>query len=234
MDQEVKPRKLPNILNGIQDKTERNTLKKAKERAIKNSNKLVTQPIARMDGSILKTGKRKSGAGRKKLYTPTRLKNSINSYFDWCEENDRVPSIKGLIIHLKMYRDTFYKYKEYPEFSDIIEHARLIISEWCESDVYRTPGAAAAKIAYMKNIHDWTEKMDSNTTVTKITTVDEARARIEMLAPKLLEVLKNNGEVVNQLLPPAKQEVVVDAVEDEEEVDSRRLQKTSLEASRKP
>jgi len=170
-------------------------------------NELVRQPIGRMDASCLPGAKKKSNAGRKRKYTPTRMKNSINSYFDWCEENDRVPSIKGLMIHLKMYRDQFYTYRDYPEYTDIMEHARLIIAEWCENDIYRTRGQAAGKIAYMKNVHDWTEKLDQNTTVTKIVSPEEARAKIEMLAPKLLEVLKSSN-LLSQIIQPEPEKVV--------------------------
>lgn len=76
-----------------------------KRQALKN-NELVRQPIARMDGSVLPGKKKKATCGRKKKYTPTKMKNAINGYFDWCEENDRIPSIKGLMIHLKMYSHT--------------------------------------------------------------------------------------------------------------------------------
>lgn len=220
----IKNRKLPE-LQELMPQDKRHQLK---------SNELVRQPIARMDGSVL-PGKKKSSVGRKKKYTPTKMKNAINGYFDWCEENDRIPSIKGLMIHLKMYRDQFYQYKDYPEFTDIMEHARLIIAEWCENDVYRTRGQAAGKIAYMKNIHDWAEKTESNTTVTKIVSADEARAKIEMLAPKLLEILKNQN-ILSQLLPP---EVIVEAQVEEipslgivEDNNPRRLQKTQVEMAR--
>jgi hypothetical protein len=58
---------------------------------------------------------------------------------------------------------------------------------------------AAGKIAYMKNVHGWAEKLESqNYTEQRVITVEEARAKIEMLAPKLLEVLKNST-VLNQL-----------------------------------
>ena len=183
-------------------------------------NSIVRQPIHRMDSDILPgSKKRKNQAGRKKKFTPTKMKNSINAYFDWCEKEDRVPSIKGLMIHLNMYRDQFYQYLSYPEFKDIMEHARLIISEWCENDVYRTKGQAAAKIAYMKNVHDWTEKVDSNTTVTKVLSVEESRAKIEMLAPKLLEVLKNST-VLSQIIQREDTSEAVEAIIEKEPIPS--------------
>lgn len=179
-------------------------------------NEAVTTPITRLDPKITSEIK-KSNAGRKKKFTPTKMKNQINKYFEFCEQEDRVPSIKGLMIFLKMYRDQFYQYLTYPEFKDIMEHARLIISEWCENDVYRTKGQAAAKIAYMKNVHDWTEKVESESTVKKVVTPEEARARIEMLAPKLLEILKQ-GNILNQLTHQEGTQEAVEAIFEKEPI----------------
>lgn len=171
------------------------------------TNELVTRPIPRLDKDIVKDIK-KCAQGRKKRYTPTKMKNAINAYFEWCEKEDEIPSIKGLMIHLKLYRDVFYKYLEYPEFKDLMEHTRMVIANWVEMDVYRTKGQAAGKINYMKNVWDWSDKIDTTSTVTQtVISKEQAVAKIEMLAPKLLELLKNNM-VVNQLLPS---DVVIEA-----------------------
>jgi hypothetical protein len=167
-----------------------------------SKNFTVTRTIPRLDKDIIKDLSPRLKSGRKKRYSPTKMKNEINKYFGWCEEKDEIPSIKGMMIYLKMYKDQFYAYKEYPEFSEMMEHARLIISNWVESDIYRTKGLAAGKIAYAKNLHGWADKIDQTSTVTqRITNVDEARAKIEMLAPKLLELLKDNA-LINQLAIP--------------------------------
>jgi hypothetical protein len=158
--------------------------------------------------------KRKMPTKRRK-FTTTTMRNGINKYFEWCEGNDRVPSIKGLMIHLKMSRDQFYVYIEYPEFTAIMEQARQVILEWCENDIYRTTGPAAGKIAYMKNVHDWTEKIDQtqNITTKKILSVDEAHAKIASLAPLLLQVLQ--GQTLAQIGNTAKVKVL-DAEEENE------------------
>lgn len=158
-------------------------------------NHSVRRPIERIDRSAIK---RKTGRPRK--MTPRRMMNGINKYFEWCEQQDEVPSIKGMMIHLKMFKDQFYQYLKYPEFNDMLEHARMIISNWAEMDVYNTKGMAAGKIAYMKNVHGWSDKLESMQTQVKVDlTPDEARKRIEALAPKLLEVLKSS-EVTKQLV----------------------------------
>ncbi len=174
---------------------------KERRAALRVSNRVVTRPIPRLDSDVLV---RKDGRGRKRKYTPLRMKNGINRYFEWCEEQDEVPSIKGMMIFLKMYKDAFYKYLKQPEFSDMLEHARLIISNWAEIDVYNTKGQAAGKIAYMKNIHGWSDKLETQSTnETRVVTVDEARAKIESLAPKLLELL-GSQLTVNQIVHEAE------------------------------
>jgi hypothetical protein len=177
-----------------------------------SNNKTVKKAIPRLDSGITKEIKKGLG-GRKKRYTPTKMKNEINKYFEYCETEDCIPSIKGMMIHLKMYRDQFYTYCTYPEFRDMMEQARLHIANWIEEDIYTTPGMAAGKIKYAQNVLDWADKSETvNTTTQTVITVDQARAKIEMLAPKLLELLKSNT-VVNQLTerPDDKKDSVLEA-----------------------
>ena len=167
-----------------------------------NSKQYVTStPISKMPeiGRLQKTG-------RKRMFTPTRMRNEINKYLSWCEEKERVPSIKGLMIHLKMHKSQFYTYCEYPEFTDLMEQARLIISEWCENDLYHTHGAASGKIAYTKNIHGWTEKIEEQTT--RVISIDEAKAKLEMLLPSILEKIKKQS--IEQKLSNSEDAIIVE------------------------
>ena len=170
----------------------------ARKAELAAKNQTVRKPIPKISNKVLKTNQRKGG---KKRYTPTRLKNAINKYFEWCETEDEIPSIKGMMIHLDMYKDVFYKYLTYEGYSDIMEHARLIIGNWAEEDVYNTKGMAAGKLSYMKNVHSWADKIETKNenqnTVVKLD-VQTATKKIEMLAPRLLELLQNN-EVVQQI-----------------------------------
>ena len=173
----------------------------------KNGNRIVARPIAKLSDDIVPRKGKKSG--RPKKYTPRRLKNQVNKYFSFCEETDEMPSISGLVIHLKMYRNQFYLYLKDPEFSDILEQARLIIKSWVEHDVYTTTGKTDGKVAYMKNIHGWADKLETQSVVEqRIVSVDEAKAKIESLAPRLLELLKNS-ELVNQVADKAIEAEVI-------------------------
>ena len=172
--------------------------KERKAVLVGQGNTVVLRPIPKLDDDIVPR-KTKCKGGRQKLWTPARMKGAVNKYFEWCEKEDELPSIKGLMIHLKMYRDTFYTYLKYEGFTNIMEHARMMIANWAETDVYHTGGMAAGKIQYMKNIHGWTEKLETNNfSETRIITPEIARAKIEMLAPKLLEALKHS-EVLKQI-----------------------------------
>lgn len=162
----------------------------------RNGNKKLVRPLPRISKDIIPP---KRGTNIKK-YTPLRMVNGINRYFAWCEEKDRIPSIKGMMESLKLYPKTFYKYIEHDDFREIMEWARMIIKGWLEEDVYLTPGQATGKIAYMKNTHDWSEKIstENKTEVTQKMSVDQARSKLQALAPLLLEQLKDQ-RLVHQL-----------------------------------
>lgn len=182
-------------------------IQKEAKKVLLQGNRTVKRPITRLDKDINREI-RQSHLGKKKRFTPTKMKHAINSYFEWCETEDEVPSIKGMVIHLKMTRTNFYQYATYPAFTELIEQAKMHILHWLENDVYQSPGMAAGKIAYMKNLHGWADKIDSTSQVTQtVITVDQARAKIEMLAPKLLELLKNET-VMKQISKKAEKEEI--------------------------
>jgi hypothetical protein len=165
----------------------------------------VKRPIARLDVGCLPTKK----DYKKHKMTPRKMLEKINQYFGWCERNDEMPSISGLMIHMKMYSSGFYHFMKDERYRDMLEQTKLMIKNWAETDIYNTKGLCAGKISYAKNILGWTEKTENiNTNINAELSVDQARARIEALAPKLLEVLKNQN-LLNQLVKPDVQEAVL-------------------------
>lgn len=164
------------------------------------ANRTIVRPIQKLDNSVLK---RKGGRPRK--FTPQKMLNRINKYFKFCEDTDSMPSIGGMMVHMKMYSSQFYGYLKHDDYSDMLEQARLTIKNWVEDDVYSTNGRTDGKIAYMKNVHAWADKLETKneTEVVHIVSVDEARAKIELLAPLLLDVLKSEG-TVNQIVHDAE------------------------------
>ena len=160
-----------------------------------SGNRTVKRPIGQIGKDIIPRKKRTDTT-----YTPTRLVNAINKYFVHCENNDDVPTISGMMIHLKLYRSTFYRYVENPKFQDIMEHARLMIKNWAEVDVYNSPGQAAGKIAFMKNVHGWSDKLETKneTEIKQVMSAEQATAKISELAPLLLGLL-GDRRLVEQL-----------------------------------
>ena len=170
---------------------------------LKQVNKNVSKPIMRL-----------SRFGRPKKYTPTKMRNKINDYFCHCEKRDMVPSIKGMMLYLGMHPEQIYTYDKYPEFKELLTNARMCISEWMESDVYQAKGQAAGKLAYMQNLHNWSNKNETEIKEREIS-VEEAQAKIAMLAPALLEMLKN-PEVLAMLMPKTET-IELESIKDADE-----------------
>ena len=183
----------------VPEKGELDAYDKTKLAIRDRGNSRVTRPIPRISKDIIPRKGQTCGASKK--HTPTTMVNGINRYFAWCENKDEVPTIKGMMIHLKYFPKTFYKLIADPEYAEIMEWARMLIKSWMEIDVYNTPGPAAGKITYMKNTHDWSEKIstENKTEVTQVMTTDEARIQLQALAPLLIDLVQKDQTVVEQI-----------------------------------
>jgi hypothetical protein len=179
---------------------------------LQGRNTVVRRPIARIGDDIVRVRKTK-----KKKFSPRVMKNRINDYFEWCEENDEMPNISGMMIHLKLYRNAFYEYMQDSLYSDLLEHARLIVRNWAEIDVYNTKGMAAGKLKYMENVYDWSSKVETKSEVKQISSVESARKIIERLAPQLIEVLRSQTTVNQIAQGPVEDAEIIEESDDGEE-----------------
>jgi hypothetical protein len=171
-------------------------------------NRFVRQPIGRVDTDVIRDLKR-SRAGKKRKYTVVKFKNEANKYFEKCEKDDTIPTKRGLMLYMKMCDSSWTNYEKYPEYKDLMGYLLMIIQNWLEIDVYNTPGAAAGKIAFMKNNQGWKDKQEIEQIVTH-RSVDEARAKIEALLPDLLEHIKR--ATINQKLPQIIEATPLEAI----------------------
>ena len=170
------------------DEMAQKTWDEGKEALSKNT--LIRKPLPRIGKAI---GSKK---GAKRKFTVVRMRNAVNRFFKRCEDRDEMPTIKGLMIYLSMDRSQFEVYRGYPEFTDIMEHTKLIISHWVEGVVFACEGRTEGKIAYMKNVHGWSDKLETKNENLQVTlTPEQAKARITALAPRLLEVLESRVTV---------------------------------------
>ena len=149
-----------------------------REAIVLTANKVVTTPIAKLLGAM---DEYSPDAMYNELLAPLRLKNNFNNYFNWCETNDRIPSVKGLLLYCRMSRHHYKRYMESQEHRDIMESAHIAIAEWVERDIYASTGNTTGKVQYAKSILDWTEKTETKQTTNVTITVEEAKAKIESL-----------------------------------------------------
>lgn len=134
-------------------------------------------------------------AGRKKKYTPITLKNRIIDYFAMIKALDRPPTVSGLMVHLKMHRDQFYQYYEYPEFRPVMEQTKLLIENWAEEKVVLSKYNPSGLIFVLKNRFGWKDTQTVETT--SLTPEDQLIARIAALAPGLLGYVGGNSVVLD-------------------------------------
>ena len=139
------------------------------------------------------------GIGRPKRFTPTKFRNRINDYFAWCEKEMTYPNIKGMMLHLGMSRDQWYQYEKYPEMRPILEWARDAMESWSMNDLWNTNTSNTNKQLVAKTNFGWQEER----TVTHITMdKSQALAKLEALAPILLEAIKQNN-LLEHLVKPS-------------------------------
>ena len=134
-------------------------------------------------------------AGRKKKYTPITLKNKIIDYFAMIKAMDKPPTVSGLMIHLKMHRDQFYCYADYPEFRPIMEQTKLLIENWAEEKIVLSKYNPSGLIFVLKNRFGWKDL--TSVEQMAITPEDQLIARITALAPGLLGYTGGNSNVID-------------------------------------
>ena len=145
------------------------------------------------------------GKGRPLKYTPVKFSNRVNDYFAWCNQKRLAPTVKGIYMHLKIDKMTWYDYCQRPQFKEICEYAKDTIEQWYVQGLWDTPTSNTNRQLVAKQICDWKEE---TVHTTKVITVEEAQAKLERFLPLLLElhkqhVLETNkptaieGEIIN-------------------------------------
>jgi hypothetical protein len=131
--------------------------------------------------------------GRKRKYTPLRMKNRIIDYFATVRAKNKPPTKSGLMVHLKMHRDQFYAYSSYPEFKSIMEQTAQMMENWYEESLilnkYNNSGIQFA----LKNRFGWT---DTQTVRVEdgVNAEDMLIRKIEALAPQLVGFFQKSNE----------------------------------------
>ena len=93
--------------------------------------------------------------------TPEALEARIQTYFDYCIENDEIPMVGGLALWLGMSRMSLYRYQhaKSEEMTEIVNRAKWIIEkEW--STMLADKGSPTGGLVFylVNNAEGWKSK----------------------------------------------------------------------------
>lgn len=116
----------------------------------------------------------------RKIDSPERFDELVDIYILTCQDpdNPRPITLTGLVLALGLCsKDTFYQYEEYPEFSDSVKRARLLVEHEYENRLVAGSNAAAPIFA-LKNF-GWKDKITNETEFNGQLTVKSERTIID-------------------------------------------------------
>ena len=115
---------------------------------------------------------KKGEVGRPPIYKNEEdLQADIEGYFKWCVDNEKMPTMAGLALHIDVLRDRLYEWEK-ERFPDTIKKARTQIeSMWAQ--LLATKNATGA-IFMLKNF-GWSDKQEMEMTGSNIKVTVEGR-----------------------------------------------------------
>lgn len=146
--------------------------------------------------------------GRPRAYASAlELEDEIEKYFEWCEDNKRMPTTVGVCLFLNITRETWYQYaKPEHDYSDTIKSADLQIEEcWAQN---LKNGQAGGSIFYLKNkfgYRDVVENPGGGTTVNFILPPEIAGKYA--LGTQQQETINGNADVTPVTPPPVTPDI---------------------------
>jgi hypothetical protein len=108
-------------------------------------------------------GKDKKSVGRPRLFSsPGEFDAIVDKYIATCQDKEapKVITLTGLVLALGFCsKDTLYEYQKFPEFTESVKRARLLIEQEYENRLI-LGGNAASSIFALKNF-GWADKHPS-------------------------------------------------------------------------
>lgn len=103
----------------------------------------------------------KRPVGRPRIITtPEEFDERVDAYIAECKEKEEPVLLTGMILALGMNsKNTFYEYENYPEFSDSVKKARLLVEMEYEKRLCTLPSATGSIFA-LKNF-GWRDKVEN-------------------------------------------------------------------------
>lgn len=117
-----------------------------------------------------------------KYKTQEELQESIDAYFDYCDENNKPYTICGLALHLGVDRKTLINYGKREAFSTQIKNAKARVETMLEENLYRL-GNNSGIIFNLKNNYGWKDNVEV-ADKDKLAKVEELLTKIEEEADK--------------------------------------------------
>ena len=127
-----------------------------------------------------------NAVGRPRLIkSPQEFDERVDNYINWCRTQDKPVLLTGMILALGFNsKDTFYSYENYPEFSDSVKRARLLIEMEYEQRL-NTFNSATGPIFALKNF-GWSDKQEVDLT-TGGDKMNQAPTIIQLVAPNVTD-----------------------------------------------
>ena len=98
--------------------------------------------------------------GRPRIWdTPDELQTAIDSYFEYCDKNEKPYTIAGLAVFLDVDRQTIYNYEKKQRYFDTIKKARDRVYNYMEE--WAMIKGNAGTIFLMKN-YGYTDRQEVN------------------------------------------------------------------------
>lgn len=104
----------------------------------------------------------KRPVGRPRIITtPEEFDERVDAYIAECKEKEEPVLLTGMILALGLNsKNTFYEYENYPEFSDSVKKARLLVEMEYEKRLCTSPSATGSIFA-LKNF-GWRDKVEAD------------------------------------------------------------------------
>lgn len=103
----------------------------------------------------------KRPVGRPRIITtPEEFDERVDAYIAECKAKEEPVLLTGMILALGLNsKNTFYEYENYPEFSDSVKRARLLVEMEYEKRLCTLPSATGSIFA-LKNF-GWRDKVEN-------------------------------------------------------------------------
>lgn len=128
---------------------------------------------------------------RERVYkTPEDLENKIEEYFEDCDIKERPYTWDGLSLFLKIHRATLYRYGEREDYADIVEFARLRISDELQVKTLQGEYDKTMAIFTLKNFAGMSDKVE-NEVISHNTNVNKNIDMSNLTTEQIKELLEN-------------------------------------------